>query len=94
MAFEIDTGASLQTARSFVPGYVSDFWTAPDATDAQVVQCYVHHLMGEMRTKRRADTLHKMVRANWGFLSQLLTENPGLFDEFWTAYAEWHLGGE
>ncbi len=94
MGFEIDTGAFAQTARSFVPFYVTDNWAPADATDAQIVQCYVHHLMGEMREKRRADTLHKMVRANWGFLSCLLTENPGLFDEFWTAYAEWLLGGE
>jgi hypothetical protein len=88
MAFEIDTGTTLQTARSFVPGYVTDFWTPPDYTDAQIVQCYAHHLMGEMKDKKRFETIRKMVAANWGFLSQLMTENPGLFDEFWLSYSE------
>jgi len=88
MGFEIDTGITVQTARSFVPGYVSDHWTPDSYTDAQVVQAYTHHLMGDMNRPKKFETVQKMVDANWGFISHLRTENPGLFIEFWTAFVE------
>ena len=94
MGFAFATGLPPQGARMFVPGYVTDSWTPDSYTDAQIVQCYAHHLMGEMKTKRRADTVREMVAANWGFLSHLMTENPGLFDEFFVAYAERLLGAD
>jgi len=97
VTFEIDTGAAFtpRTARDFVPGYVSDHWTGPEAPDADVVRCFAHHLIGSWsldrsddKRPRKLDTVRGQLLANWEFLRLLGKENPGLFDEVITAYVE------
>lgn len=89
MTFTIDTGHEplFKGARAFVPDWAQD--QCPESyTDAQVVQSYAHHVMGQINNPKKMDTVRKHILFDWAFIRALADESPGLFDEIWTAYAE------
>ena len=89
MNIVIDTGAEQQTgAIAYVTDWMKDLCPA-SYTEAQIVQAYAHHIIGDMRRPAKLDTVrHHITAFNWAFLRHIADEQPGLFDEFWTAYAE------
>lgn len=88
MTFAIDTGGRLFTgAREFVPDWLQDQCPA-SYTDAQVVQAYAHHIIGDTVNPKKLDTVRKHILMNWRFLGALGEESPGLFDEVMTAFVE------
>ena len=88
MSFEIDTGTPQQPgAVGFVMDWMRD-QCPTHYTDAQIVQAYAHHLMGDIRNPAKLETVIKHLLMNWRFLGELGRENPGLFTEIWTAFAE------
>lgn len=88
MTFTIDTGAPTeQGAIAFVMDWMRD-QCPPHYTDAQTVQAYAHHLIGDMRRPAKLETVRTHLLMNWRFIGELGRENPGLFDEIWTAYFE------
>ena len=91
MNFEIDTGqflpAAQPTAIDFIPDWARDQCPAAYA-NWQVIQFYCHHVMGDMKRPAKLETVIKHLLMNWRFLGELGRENPGLFTEIWTAFAE------
>lgn len=92
MTLVIDTGPATapRTAVDFAADWMRDLcanWH-PEYTDAQVVQAYAHHLIGDMTRPKKIDTVRGQLAFNWAFLRCLMDENPGLFDEVMTAYVE------
>ena len=88
MTFAIDTGAAPQQgAVEYVMDWMRDTCPA-DYTDAQIVQAYAHHLIGDMTRPAKVETVTKHLLMNWRFIGELGRENPGLFQEIWTTYAE------
>jgi hypothetical protein len=91
MSFEIDTGQfappAQQTAKDFIPDWARDQCPA-EYEDWQVVQSYAHHIIGDMHRPAKLETVIKHMLMNWRFLGALGHENPGLFQEIWTAFAE------
>lgn len=88
MTLIIDTGPTQErTAIGYVPDWFRDIHS-DRAEDARVVQSYAYHLISEMSRPAKQDTVRKHVLAQWGFLRLLADEEPAVFDEFWTAYAE------
>lgn len=89
--FEIDTGefapAAQQTAVDFVSDWIKDICPL-EYTDAQIVQAAAHHIIGDMQRPAKVETVIKHLLMNWRFLGALGRENPGLFTEIWTAFAE------
>ena len=86
-SFTIETDGSFIGARQYVPDWMADGCDVgtPDST---IVNLYGQHLMGAVFNPKTQATVIKHVLANWAFLHELGKENPHLFNEFWTAYAE------
>ena len=88
MPFEIDTGAPPQQgAVAFVADWLRDQCPS-HYTDAQIVQAYAHHVMGDMKRPAKLATVIDHVLFNWRFIGELGRENPDLFKEIWTAFYE------
>ena len=88
MTFTIDTGTPIdQGAIAFVSDWMRDLCPV-GYSDAQTVQAYAHHIIGDMRRPAKLETVRDHLTFNWQFIRLLATEQPGLFDEIWTAYFE------
>lgn len=89
--FEIDTGqflpAAQPTAIDFIPDWARDI-CPPEYEGRQVVMMYAHHIMGDIKRPKKIETVVDHMLFNWRFLGALGRENPGLFTEIWTAFAE------
>jgi hypothetical protein len=91
-SFEIDTGelSHLPTAFDFIDSAYLDFYVSSDRKRAVVE--FAQAIIAELedpRGPKKLDTVRKHVIARMRFLTCLGTEHPDLFDEFWTAYANW-----
>jgi hypothetical protein len=89
MNFEIDTGLSAhpQTAVDFVADWMRD--QCPQSyEDWQIVQAYAHHIIGDMSRPKKPETVINHLLFDWRFIGALGRENPQLFKEIWTAFAE------
>jgi hypothetical protein len=96
MTFEIEGIAEPRKAVDYAADWMRDLcanWR-PDYTDAQVVQAYAHHLIGDMKRPKKFETVIGQMTFNWSFLRCLADENPGLFTEVWVAFTERFYGGE
>jgi hypothetical protein len=88
MTFVIETGIDAKPrAVDFVADWLRDM-CPPHYSDAQIVQAYAHHLIGDMRRPAKMETVRKHLGMNWRFIGHLADESPGLFDEIWTEYVE------
>lgn len=88
MNIVIDTGAQLQTgAIAYVTDWLRDQCPA-DYTDAQIVQAYAHHIIGDMKRPAKLTTVIDHLLFDWRFIGELGRENPSLFQEIWTAFYE------
>lgn len=88
MTFSIDTGSPLFSgAREFIPDWLQDQCPS-EYTDAQVVQAYAHHIIGNATVPKKVETVRKHLLMNWRFIAALGEESPALFDEVLTAYVE------
>ena len=85
---DIDTGRDMNLgAISFVADWMLD--ECPDTySDAQIVQAYIHHIIGDMARPKKIETVINHLIFNWRFIGAVGTENPDLFKEIWTAFYE------
>lgn len=90
MAFEIDTGNRPLAAYDFIDPAYLDFYVSEDPKRA-VIQ-FAQAIIAELEDPngpRKMDTIRKRALSRMKFLTHLGAEHPDLFDEFWTAYANW-----
>lgn len=92
MTFEIDTGIAADDPRRFIPDWFRDQYGANEPDAARMVHDYGYHLIGALTAPAKMDTVRKHTLAQWGFLRVLADMHPGVFDEFWSIYAERWLG--
>lgn len=89
-SFEIDTGEDRPTAYDFIDSAYLDFYLPADK--ARAVTQYAQALIAELEDPlgpKKLDTVRRHTLARMRFLTCLGSEHPDLFDEFWTAYANW-----
>lgn len=86
MTLVIDTGTPQLSPLEYIPDWFRDI--CDGVSNERTVHDFAYHLMGAMNNPKTIDTVRKHILANWRFLAVLADMHPGVFDEFWTAYAE------